>query len=371
MRKRSYRIIWVIFLMVATFFISSTAVLAAPTKWRVTTTWTPAITLIKADQHFIKLVNEMCKGELELKLFPAGEIVSAFESFGAVQAGTVQAGFEWAGYWAGKNSAFGALGALPMGPDMPAYLAWLYEGGGEALANEIYGKFGMKYFYTLVLDAESGIRGNKAFKTIADFKGAKIRMSGMFQGEILKLLGASQVMVAGQEIYQALEKGVIDAAEFSSPDNDWGLGFQEVTKFWNAPGWHQPATSAGLMINKKAWDALPKSVQEKVEAAAHATVLWTLAHYGMESGLYTKKFLDKGIKVSQLEPAALAEIQRISYQVIEKEAQKNPLFAKVAYSQFKTMQVMNYWKDVQKGLNDIPIKTPNLDLLKTEAEKVK
>lgn len=371
MKKRSFGVMLGIFLAVAVFFISSTLAAAEPIKWKVVTVWTPAITLMKADQYFIKLANELCKGELEMKLFPAGEIVSSFEVFSAVQSGTVQAGCDWGGYWAGKNSAFGVIGALPCGLDQTSFIAWIYKGGGADLAEEVYGKFGMRYLFTGVIPIESGIRGKKEFKTIADFKGAKIRMSGMFQGEILKALGASQVMVAGQEIYQALEKGVIDAAEFSSPDNDWSLGFQEVTKIWNAPGWHQPASALGIMINQKAWEALPKTVQEKLKVAAQATVAYSVALYEADSGTYTQKFLDKKIKVSSLEPAALAEIQRLSYQAFEKEAAKNPLFAKLAYSQFKTMQMISPWKEIQKGMNYLPEKLPDMELLKKEAEKAK
>lgn len=371
MKKRSFVVMLGSFLTIAAFFISSSAAAAGPIKWRVVTTWTPAITLIKTDQYFIKLVNELCKGELELKLFAAGEIVSSFETFSAVQSGTVQAGFDWPGYWAGKNTAFSAVGALPFGLLRPDFLTWILMGGGAELADELYGKFDMRYLYTGLIDAESGIRGKKAFKKISDFKGAKIRMSGMLQGEVLKALGASQVMTAGQEIYQALEKGVIDAAEFSTPDNDWSLGLQEVTTIWNTPGWHQPASTQGIMINKKAWEALPKTVQEKLKIAAQASLAYSMAFFDSESAVYTKKFMDKGTKISELEPAALDEIQKISYQAVEKEAAKNPMFAKVVYSQFKTMQMLAIWREKQKSLHNMPEKLPNMEILRKEAEKAK
>jgi TRAP-type mannitol/chloroaromatic compound transport system substrate-binding protein len=245
---------------------------------------------------------------------------------------------------------------------------WIYKGGGAEMADEVYAKFGMKYLFTACLPAESGVRGRKAFKKLDDFKGSKIRMSGLLQGQVLKELGVAQVMLAGQEIYQALEKGVIDAAEFSTPDNDWSLGFQEVTKVWNNPGWHQPASPLGIMINKKAWDALPKTVQRKLEIAAQATYAYTLALYDWDSGTYATKFLEKkGTTTSRLDAAALAEIQKISYAVIEKEAAKNPLFAKAAYSQFLTMQHEAPWRFVQKGFEDMPDKLPNMEALKKAA----
>ena len=370
MKKKSLVLVKGISLFFGIFFIGLTTAQAAPIKWKVATVWTPAITLIKTDQYFVETANELCKGELEMKLFPAGEIVSSFEVFSAVQSGTVQAGCDWPGYWSGKDSAFNAIGALPVGLDQRPFITWIYKGGGEEITDEVFAKYGLKYLYTAVIPIESGVRGKKAFKTLADFRGSKIRMSGMFQGEILKALGAAQVMIAGQEIYQALEKGVIDAAEFSTPDNDWSLGFQEVTKIWNVPGWHQPASALGVMINKEAWEGLSKSLQTKLQIAAQATMAYTVALYEADSATATKNFLEKGTEVSQLEAGALAEIQKIAYQLIEKEAEKNPLFAKVVYSQFSTMLSLSPWTKIQ-GTYSLSEKFPSMELLKREAEKAK
>jgi len=370
MRKGNYGLILAVLAIIFLLGYSS-SVAAKAITWRVVTTWTPAITLMKADQNFIKIVNDICKDELELKLFPAGEIVSSFEVFSAVQSGTIQAGFDWAGYWSGKNTAFGVVGALPMGPGQMDLATWIYKGGGAEYANEVFGKFGMKYIYYNIISAESGVRGNKAFKKLSDFKGAKIRMSGMFQGEILKRLGASQVMVAGQEIYQALEKGVIDAAEFSTPDNDWGLGFQEVTKIWNTPGWHQTGSTGGIMINNKAWDSLPKNVQSKLIWAGYANTLWAMTHFNMESGIYAKKFMDKGVTISQLDDEGLKEIEKMSYEVFEGEAKKNPLFAKGVYSLYETMRTLSYYRDKEVSLLKRQINLPNMDILRQEAAKAK
>ena len=193
----------------------------------------------------------------------------------------------------------------------------------------------------------------------------------MFQGEILKRLGASQVMVAGQEIYQALEKGVIDAAEFSTPDNDWGLGFQEVTKIWNTPGWHQTGSTGGIMINNKAWDSLPKHVQAKLIWAGYANVLWAMTHFNIESGIYSKKFMDKGVTISQLDDEGLMEIEKMSYEVFENEAKKNPLFAKCVYSLYETMRTLSYYRDKELSLLKRQIHLPNMDLLRQEAAKAK
>ena len=367
--RLSVFLLTIVFICGLIFTFSANA--AEVIKWRVVTTWTPAITLIKSDEHFIKTVNELCKGELELKLYPAGQIVSSFEVFNAVQSGTVQAGFDWPGYWAGKNTAFGALGALPCGPNQMDLLTWIESGGGAQIAQEVYGKYGMTYFYTNLISAESGLRGNKAFVKKEDFKGAKIRMSGMIQGKILKDLGAAQVMLAGQETYQALEKGVIDAAEFSTPDNDWALGFQEVTTVWNVPGWHQPASCAGIMINKKAWDSLPQNIQTKIQIAAAATLAWSMAYYNYQSGVYAKKFIEKGVKVNTLEDDAVKEIEKLAYKHFVEEANKNPLFAKVVVSMYDTMEVVSPWRDKELSLIKREVILPDMKALRAAAEKAK
>jgi len=369
--KKSLTVILTVFLAISFLAVSSQYVAAKPIKWKVVTTWTPAITLIKADEYFVKLANEICKGELEMKLYSAGQLVSSFEVFDAVRSGTVQAGFDWPGYWAGKNTAFGAIGGLPAGPNQMDLLTWALRGGGDEIAAEVYGKYGMMYLYTNLISCESGLRGNKAFVKKSDFKGAKIRMSGMIQGKVLKDLGAAQVMVSGQEIYQGLEKGVIDAAEFSTPDNDWSLGFQEVTSVWNVPGWHQPASICGIMINKKAWNALPPNVQRKLKIVADATLAKNMAYYNYASGIYAKKFIDKGIKVETLDDSTLKEIQGYAYKHIVEEAKKNPLFAKVALSLFDTARVISYWRPAEVSMLKRKIELPDMDALQKAAEKAK
>lgn len=361
----------VAFLAVFVFSVSTTLAFAEPIKWKYITTWPTGVELIKIDQDLAKMINLLCKGELEVKLFAAGEIVPGNQVFDTVQSGTVQIGGDWPGYWAGKNTAFNVLGSLPLGLNFMDYYSWVYSGGGEEIAQEIYGKYGLVYFATVLNGTESGLRGKKAFKKMSDFKGAKVRMSGLLQGEILKAMGASQVNISPTEIYQALEKGIIDAAEYSMPDSDWKLGLQEVTKIWNAPGWHQIASMGGIMINKKAWDSLPKHVQDKIKIACKASFAINFPRYDYDAAVATEKFKNKkGQSVVEMEPASLIEMQKIAFKAFEAEAQKNPLFAKAVYSQYKTKQTLMNWRDRQKNVYRMPTNTlPNMDLLKKAAEK--
>jgi TRAP-type mannitol/chloroaromatic compound transport system substrate-binding protein len=341
------------------------------TRWRMGTTWTPSIALIEADKHFCQTVDELSGGEFKIKLHSAGELVPAFELFDAVAKGTLEAGGEWPNYWTGKNSAFDLLGSYPMGLTPVDYMVWIYQGGGLELYQEVYGKFGIYYLPHAVTPMESGVRGHKPIKSLADYNGLKIRMSGQTQGKMLKELGAAQTMLSGGEIYQALDKGVIDAAEFSSPVIDWGMGFGEVTKYWATPGWHQPASLLGVMINKKVWDELPDQQKTMLKHAAMSNMLWSFTWMEYTSIDATKKFLEKGTEITRLSDEDLAKIQTMVEKYLVESSKENPLFAKVAYSQMKFLQDIAQWRSIATpftyGRN--PAAFPDMDALKAEAEK--
>jgi TRAP-type mannitol/chloroaromatic compound transport system substrate-binding protein len=227
------------------------------------------------------------------------------------------------------------------------YLLWIYQGGGQAIYDEAYGKFGMVYLVTGVTPMECGLRSNKPIKTLADLKGMKIRMSGMHQGKILKDLGAAQGAMAGQESDQALQKGVIEAAEVSSPSSDWGMGFGEVTKYWAVPGWHQPASVMGVMINKKVWDKLTPDLQKDLKYAAKAAALeFTTKQYydGIE---FTNKFIKKGIKITTYDDEVMNTIEKLAAKHTAESAKQSPLFKKSIESQMKFRKAFERWRDME------------------------
>jgi len=243
------------------------------------------------------------------------------------------------------------------------YLVWYYNGGGQAIYDEAYGKFGMVYLVTGVTPMECGIRSTKPVKSLEDIKGMKIRMSGQTQGKLLKDLGAAQIAMSGQEIYQALQKGVIDAAEFCSPSCDWGMGFAEVTKYWAVPGWHQPASVMGVMINQKVWDSLDKDLQEDIRYAAKAASMEFFCKQYFDAIEYTQKFIDKGTQISRYDDAVLDRILKLTNKHTEETAKNNPLFKKSMQSQMKFKKDFAKWRSMEApftfGFN--PTEYPNLD----------
>ncbi len=369
-RKHPRGLVLAVVAFVSVCLIASHA-FAAKVRWRMGTTWTPSIVLIEADRNFCKIVKELTGGDFDIKLFSAGELVPAFELFDAVAKGTLEAGGDWPNYWTGKNSVFDLLGSYPMGLTPVDYMVWIYQGGGLELYQEAYGKYGIYYLPHSVTPMESGVRSNKPIKSLADYNGLKIRMSGQTQGKLLKELGAAQTMLAGGEIYQALDKGVIDAAEFSSPVIDWGMGFGEVTKFWSTPGWHQPASLLGVMINKKVWDELPEQQKIILKYAAMANMIWSFTQMDYSCIDAVKKFEEKGTQITRISDEELNKIQDMVNKYVVESAKENPLFAKVAYSQLKFLKDIAQWRAISTpftyGRN---LKTmPDMEAIKAEAAK--
>ncbi len=179
----------------------------------------------------------------------------------------------------------------------------------------------------------------------------RLRLSGLEQGRLLEKLGGSQVSMAGGEIYQSLERGVIDGAEFSTPNVDFSGGFQQVTKFWATPGWHQSASVFGVMINKASWDALSAETQATLKVAADANLIWSLAFTEKRATEAYQQFKDAGIEITRYDDAALAKIQEMANTVIEETACENPDSAKVYLSQVEYLNDYAKWRDASAPFN--------------------
>jgi TRAP-type mannitol/chloroaromatic compound transport system substrate-binding protein len=337
-----------------TFAAIAAAALAGPVlaqeSWTMTTTWPSSLELIETDKHFVDLANKLTKGELTIEFFEGGALVPAGEVFGAVESGTIQAGADWPGYWAGRDAAFSPLATTASLFNAIDYVNWIQQWGGADLYNEIYGNFGMVYLPYGVTNNESGFRTNEPIRNLADLQGKRLRLSGLEQGKLLELLGGNQVSMAGGEIYQALERGVIDGAEFSTPNVDWSGGFQQVTKYWATPGWHQSASVFGVMINKTSWDALTPETQEKLKIAADATLVWSLAFTEKRATEAYAQF-DEAVEINRYDDETLAKVQEMANDVIVETACANPNSAKVYASMLDYLNDYAKWRDASAPFN--------------------
>ena len=238
---------------------------AAPTyKWKMVTTWPKNFPgLGTGANKLAQLITEMSGGRIKVKVYGAKELVPAFEVFDAVSRGTAEMGHGASYYWKGKSEAAQFFSAVPFGLNAQEMNAWLYYGGGMELWQELYAPFNLIPAAAGNTGVQMGGWFNKEIKSVADLKGLKMRIPGL-GGEVLKRAGGTPVSLPGGEIYTSLQSGAIDATEFVGPYNDLAFGLYKAAKHYYYPGWHEPGTTLEAMMNKKAFEALPKDLQSIV-----------------------------------------------------------------------------------------------------------
>lgn len=299
-------------------------------NWKMISTWGSGNVHFTVDKRFSELVSQMTGGKFTITNYAEGEICAAAQVFDTVADGTVQAGGDWSGYWAGKDPAFELLSTtmnLFSGLD---YYVWFEQGGGLDVAKELYGQYGLVWFPIVTHFSESGIRSNKPITSIADLQTMKTRLGGVMAGRVGQELGFNITTVAGSEIYESMQRGVIDACEFSGPNADASLKLHEVATYWCEPCWYQSAGNNGVMINKEAWDALPAEYQQAIENAAALCRGEQLARYTwLDCNVANDMIDNQGITVTYMNEDDLAKIHDTIDKVYEAEAAVNPNFALV------------------------------------------
>ncbi len=339
--KRKISIIALLSALVFSMILSAhSAAIAETIKWKMATGRTPALTPYhEADMNFAKLVNEMSGGRLEIEVYPAGELMGAFEIFDATRDGTIDCAAAWSTYWTTKNTAFDLFCSMGFMMTAPDYITWLYQGGGLELGQELYAKYDLKFFPMAITGPESGFRTNKKINSIEDFKGVKLRTGVLQTIWALEQIGANPTRIPGGEVYMALKLGTIDGAEYGVPSTDWNMKFQETTEYWVTPaGWHQTGTVSDLMINQDSWNELPDDLKKIVETAAKANMIWSYAKANHDSIEAQEKFKEAGIKESRLDQEAQKKLEALCIEYVEKESAKNPDYAKIAKSMFRYLK---------------------------------
>lgn len=304
--------------------------------WKVQTTWTPGMTLFHHAVEIGARVKEMSAGRLEWEVLAAGAIVGAFETLDAVNRGVVDATHGWPGYWTGKNTAaalFGGTLGGPFGMRNEDLISWLYAGGGNDLYNELLQKDlkmtqVIAFVHPVTFQEPLGWF-RKPIASLKDFRGLKMRTSGLGV-DLLKEMGVSGVVLSGGEIVPALERGVVDAVEWSNPATDIPLGFHNVAKNLIMPSFRQPVAANELLINRKRWEELPADLRAIVTNAVLAQIPIAMAkEYWAGAKVFHELEPKYGVRVIAT-PADVveAEIKAID-KVLQEHARKNPAFARV------------------------------------------
>jgi len=298
-------------------------------RWRCASSFPKSLDTIYGGAEVIaKRVNELTGGKFQIRVFAAGEIVPAFGVVDAIQQNTIECAHTASYYFVGKNKAFAFDTTLPFGLNQRQQNAWIYYGGGLELVREFFRDFGFISFPAGNTGVQMGGWWRKEIHTVNDLKGVKIRIAGL-GGEVMARLGAVPQQIAGGDIYPALERGAIDAAEWIGPYDDEKLGFFKVAPHYYFPGWWESNSMYSLYVNTKEWDKLPKEYQAAIETASYEANTDMMAKYDFKNLDALERLVKNGVKLHSFSTEMLAAAQKAAYELYEEEAGKNPAWKKM------------------------------------------
>ena len=311
---------------------SAPAVARKKRTLKMVTTWPKGLPgLGAAAERLAKRVSDMTDGNLTIKVYAAGEIVPAFESFDAVSGGTADMyhGAEY--YWQGKSKGFNFFTAVPFGLTANENNAWFYHGGGLPLWEELSAKFNIRAMPAGNTGVQSGGWFRKEINTLDDLKSLKIRMPGL-GGEVMRRLGAAAEALPGPEIYQALQQNRIEAAEWVGPWNDQALGFHQVADpiYYYVPGFHEPGATLALGVNLDVWQSLSDSERAIIQNACMAEDSYDLAEFNYHNASALDNLVNQhGVQLRRFSDEIITEMKRVSEEVIEEAAQEDELTGRI------------------------------------------
>jgi TRAP-type mannitol/chloroaromatic compound transport system substrate-binding protein len=315
----------------------------AAIRWRLASSFPKSLdTIFGGAETFAKSVRAMSGGKFEISVHAAGELMPAFGVVDGVQNGTVEVAHTAPYYFFGKDECFALGCAIPFGLNSRQTSAWMYEGNGLKLMREFYAKYNIINFPAGNTGAQMGGWFRKEIKTLADMKGLKFRIGG-FGGKVIERIGGIPQNIPGGEIYQALEKGTIDAAEWIGPYDDQKLGFNKVAPYYYYPGWWEGGLQLDLYVNQKAYDALSAENKAIVETASAYAHVATQAKYDVKNPTALKQLVGSGAKLRPFPSDLMTEAFRQSTKLYEELGATNENWRKVYsdYAKFRSDQ--NLW----------------------------
>ncbi len=347
------------FIKTAGLGVAASATLAAPAiaqsgeiRWRMAASWPKSLdTIFGGAEHMAKRVSDATGGKFQIRVFAAGEIVPALQVLDAVQNGTVECGHTAPYYYIGKDPTFAFATAVPFGMNTRQQAAWMYFGGGRQAMNDFYKDYSIHGLTAGNTGAQMGGWFRKELKSLDDMKGLKMRIGG-FAGQVLSKIGLVPQQLGAPDIYPALEKGTIDAAEWVGPYDDEKLGFNKVASYYYYPGWWEGGPQLDCMVNLRAWESLSPEYKAVLEAAASEAYLWMTAKYDAQNPAALRRLIAGGAKLRPFPRDIMAASWKAANELYEDTSAKNAKFKKVYDEWSKFRDEQNRWFRFAEGTFD-------------------
>jgi TRAP-type mannitol/chloroaromatic compound transport system substrate-binding protein len=298
-------------------------------KWRLASSFPKSLdTIYGGGEVLAKKVSDATDGKFQIRVFAGGEIVPGLQVLDAVQNGTVECGHTVSYYYVGKDATFGFDASMPFGTNARQQNAWLYHGGGLELMREFFKTYNIMNFPGGNTGTQMGGWFRKEIKTVEDLKGLKFRIGG-YAGKVMAKLGVVPQQIAGGDIYPALEKGTIDAAEWVGPYDDEKLGFNKVAPYYYYPGWWEGGPNVSFLVNLNEWAKLPKHYQAVFESACADANMDMLTKYDVLNPQALKRLIGAGTQLRPFSKDIMVACYNAAQETYAEESAKNPAFKKV------------------------------------------
>ncbi len=306
-------------------------------RWRMASSFPKSLDIIYgAAETLARRIAALTAGKFQIRVFAGGELVPGLQVLDAVGNGAAECGHSAGYYYVGKNLALAFDAAVPFGLTARQQNAWMYAGGGIEALRRLYAKYNVVQFPGGNTGAQMGGWFRKPIKSLADLKGLKMRIPGI-GGQIMAKLGAVPQTLPGGDIYPALERGAIDAAEWVGPYDDEKLGFHKIARHYYYPGWWEGGPQLSFYVNQASWQGLPDVYRQAFEVAAAEANQLMLAQYDAKNAPALLRLVGQGVQLHAYPKDVMLAARRATFALYEAEAKTNPDFAAI-YRDWKTFR---------------------------------
>ncbi|KAA2214026.1 TRAP transporter substrate-binding protein [Teichococcus oryzae] len=310
-------------------------------RWRLASSFPRSLdTIWGAGEQVAKRVAVLTDNKFQIRAFPAGELVPGLQVADAVQNGTVECAHTASYYFVGKDPTFAFDATVPFGLNTRQMNAWMHQGGGREALRPFFEGYNIVSIPAGNTGAQMGGWFRKEIKAVADLNGLKMRIAGI-AGNVMQKLGVVPQQIAGGDIYPALEKGTVDAAEWIGPYDDEKLGFNRVAPFYYFPGWWEGCLNLSLYVNKAKYDELPPLYREVLESACRDATVESLAKYDVQNPAALRRLIAAGTQLRPFPREVMAASYKAAFELYDELAEKNDTFRKV-YESWRAFRDTQY-----------------------------